>query len=723
LRYSSEPDRRRRILERAGEAKGNVPADQVVDLRNEMVAAMGLKELAVDRTPIEQQLKGERLTASDRGEFIVASEDGAIRLSRRNSASFETVADLGMPPQDVQHLAVTDDGVLVVAVGEKELMLWDRASSNNMSVRFPSTMAVAAVALHPSGRMAVSRQDGRTEIYSRGNQWTTPLVIHRPAPALGSASTPELYATGGPPWAAPARQMAFDPKGQRLAVVSDASLWATIWSTADGSLVASAAHQHAPLAVAWNPAGSLLAIATEGGEVRLWAVPLDPTSSTAQLQLVKQALTAHETEGQAARSLQFSTKGSELYVRLKDGSLRVLEAPGWRLGEVRRLSAEIPQFVLTPDGGAIGLDQSNRAIFWQADPNPGFAEAFLGGEPVLAVATGFNDQLVAAAVLSRVGFFGLAALDPLTHDERPLVRDVAFHPSRPHLYISAADKLSMWAELDGVLEGGTATLQPVEFEREKSEAGCHGIVCDNVGPDFFVAFALGDELRLFVNSLLVPPLDNPDPGLVDSVAWCPEARSVAVSRRGSSAIEFHSVPKHQVSRRLLPGADIRGLASGPRGSWLVVRTSKDIRLLSVPAGEELSRLKLPAPSDPVCVAVSRDGSMLAAQNKMGEAVIVVVKPDLTLERPVLTLRSDKPRRVSAMAFGGADGSLIVGTEQGFIQAWQLRAARDQLALAKLDWSPPLEASRATVPKDRISAIVWGKAPPKKPAATPDGQPK
>ena len=146
-------------------------------------------------------------------------------------------------------------------------------------------------------------------------------------------------------------------------------------------------------------------------------------------------------------------------------------------------------------------------------------------------------------------------------------------------------------------------------------------------------------------------------------------------------------------------------------------------MLSVPAGEEISRLELRAPLDPVCVAVSRDGSMLAAQNESGEAVILAVKPDLTLTGPVLTLRSNKPRRVRAMAFGGADGSLIVGTEQGFIQAWQLRAARDQLALAKLDWSPPLEASRATAPRDRITAIVWGKPPPKKPAATPDGQPK
>ena len=256
----------------------------------------------------------------------------------------------------------------------------------------------------------------------------------------------------------------------------------------------------------------------------------------------------------------------------KDGSLRVLEAPGWRMGETRQLSAGIPQFVLTPDGGAIGIDDS-KAILWQANPNPEFAEAFLGGEPVLAVATGFNDRLVAAAIRSRVGFFGLAALDPLTYHERPLVTDVAFHPSRSHLYISAADKLSMWAEMDGVLEGGAATLQPVEFDLEKNEAGCHGIVCDNVGPDFFVAFALGNELRLFVNSLPVLPLANPDPGLVNSVAWCPAARSVAVSRQGSSAIEFHSVPKHQVSRRLLPGADIRGLASGPLGSWLVVRTS------------------------------------------------------------------------------------------------------------------------------------------------------
>ena len=97
LRFSSEPDRRTRIIQRAQGSQGNVPADQIVDLRNEMVAAMGLKELAIDRTRIEQPLKGRKSTASDRGQFVVASEDGTLRLSRRNSTSFEAVADLANP--------------------------------------------------------------------------------------------------------------------------------------------------------------------------------------------------------------------------------------------------------------------------------------------------------------------------------------------------------------------------------------------------------------------------------------------------------------------------------------------------------------------------------------------------------------------------------------------------------------------------------------------------
>jgi serine/threonine protein kinase len=714
LRFSSEPDRRIRIIKRAQEARGNVPADHVPDLRNEMVAAMGLKELVVDRSSIDQLLQGERPTASERAEFIVAIEEGVLRIRRRSGTVFEAVADLDAPPPDLQNLAVTDDGQLVVAVGEKELVLWDRATSGPMPVRCPSPTPVAALALHRTGRMAVSRHDGRIEIYTRTNHWSTPLVIHRPTPALGSATIPELNATAGLPWTAPARQMAFDPTGQRLAVVSEASLWATIWSTADGSLVASAAHQHAPAAVAWDAGGRLLAIATEGGEVRLWGVSPNPETSGTHLQLVKQALTTHETEGVAGGSLQFSVNGSELYARLQNGSLKVLEAPGWRQGESREVPSWVRQFVLTADGGAIGLGESNRSILWQADLNPGFAEAFLGGEPVLAVATGFDDRLVAAAVRSRVGLFGLAALDPLGHDERSLVTDIAFHPSRPHLYISAADKLYMWSAADGGLEGGTVTLQSVEFEREKSEAGCHGIVCDNVGPDFFVAFALGAELRLFVNNLAVMPLGEPDPGLIDGVAWCPEAKSVAVAHRGAGSVEFHTVPEHQVSRRRLPGSEVRALASGPGGSWLAVRTSTDIRLLSVPGGEELSRIELRAPSDAVCVAVSRDGSMLAAQNDKGEAVILAVKPDNTLVGPVLTLRSAKPRRVRALTFGGVDAtSLIIGTEQGFIQAWQLRAVRDQLADAHLNWSPPVKPPPLAPPKDRITTVVW-QVPPKPP---------
>jgi hypothetical protein len=195
--------------------------------------------------------------------------------------------------------------------------------------------------------------------------------------------------------------------------------------------------------------------------------------------------------------------------------------------------------------------------------------------------------------------------------------------------------------------------------------------------------------------------------MIDDVIWCPQVRRLAVVRRGAQAVEFHSVPEHEVTRLDFTGSEVLAVASVFGGAELAVRTRDDVRLVRLPDGGELSRLALPAPAGPVALALSADGSMLATQDRVGGLVIAAAGEDRRLTGPVLRLISNNPRPSAVLSFGGSDGcSLLVGTVDGYVQVWHLRLAREALAEAQLDWSPALAPPPPTTPAPPITRIHW-----------------
>jgi hypothetical protein len=313
--------------------------------------------------------------------------------------------------------------------------------------------------------------------------------------------------------------------------------------------------------------------------------------------------------------------------------------------------------------------------------------------------------MVAAAIQSRVGLFGLPDLDPLGHHTRALLADVAFHRTQAQLYVSDAGKLQLWMPTADLRPERTLTF--VAGEGFDGLAGSIGVIADAIDSSSMVALVNHGELRIWINRDSVPAKGVGEGGPIQAVAWCPESRRIAAVRKGGQFVEFHAVPGHEVSRLDLPGAEVMAVAAVLDGRELAIRTRDALLLVGLPDGRELSRLPLPAPSERAAVTASADGSMFATQNANGELVIVAAGPDRRLTGPVLRLISNTPRASTVLSFGGSGGtSLVVGTEDGYLQVWHLRLAREGLVKAGLDWTPALSPAAPTAPMDPVTSVRW-----------------
>ncbi|WP_221889177.1 NB-ARC domain-containing protein [Streptomyces sp. WAC05374] len=150
-------------------------------------------------------------------------------------------------------LAIAPDGAWLAVAAHRHIWLHDRATGRTVPVIESPNTLVRALAVAPDGTWLATAGNGHGSV----RIWD---------PATGANTT--TLASHGAGWV---QAMAFTPDGTRLATAGGDDNHARVWDRATGETVATlTGHSGHVRAVAFDPAGELLATGGDDGTVRIW---------------------------------------------------------------------------------------------------------------------------------------------------------------------------------------------------------------------------------------------------------------------------------------------------------------------------------------------------------------------------------------------------------------------------------------------------------------------
>jgi len=456
------------------------------------------------------------------------------------------------------------------------------------------------------------------------------------------------------------RAVAVSDDGRRIATGSEDGI-VRVWNPEGEELFVLRGHEEVVRQVLFQPGTSLLASASEDGSVRLW------NADTGR------AVREVSARGVRAQALAYSRDGALLAVGSADGTTVVrraaddaqvarFDAPDLPVAELilDPDGAQVDEqpdrhpvcsLAFTPDGAELVVGYFGHVVSWRLFDGREGRRAYVGGGPVVALATAPDGSALFAAVGARAVALQLASFAPLRAftGHASIVADLALDDSGTRLLTASNDyTVRAWDTRTGTALG--------VFSGHLEEVNAVAFL---PGGEGFVSGSEDETLRLWAwESEAVRRIDAHD-GWAMALAFSPDGTRIASTGRDQRLRAWDTVTGEELLTLALP-------SSSDSVAWLagdrVVFSGGDgdIRraVLSSGAPWELCR---GASQHPASIAVDpRSGAIVAtthANTVLGWSRESST-PRFELTAPESYATAFQPDG-ECFAVGGQDGSLVL----------------------------------------------------------------
>jgi serine/threonine protein kinase/WD40 repeat protein len=627
-----------------------------LDLRNEAIACLPLTDVRMVRQG-GSFLPGNTALRFDANleRYALSDSRGMIRICRtRDARELACLGGTGKPASD---LRFSPDGRYLAATRHAGADMWDVAGGRLLFTT-PPCASDASLDWNPDSRaVIVGLRDHSIVSYAvpSGKE------VRHLDPAI------------------PGDRIALRPGGRQVA----ASGWVThsveLRDLATGEVLHEFKHPRAVEGLCWSPEGRYLACACEDTHIYLWDLSgMRP----------KSVLRGHQM---GVRGLAFNQTGDLLVSLGWDATLRF-----WNPRTGKQL-VSCPGASLTPqfnrdDTRLSGIVQGTALVLLEV----GAACEFRTLENELAdpawvwgVDFSSDGRLLATASDTGVRLWDLAHTGNGAQLDRTRCGSVLFQPDGAGLIAWGDAALRRWA-----LVRATATGDPDRPPGTYLKTGAAQTLYTPGKLDVDHRASLTPDGRWLAladrgnHQVVLRSLDKPEQTRVlgnhraiSYTAISPDARWVASSGGSGSGVKLWDVPGKKMVRQLL--AEEAGLAFSPDGAWLVTGTAAEYCFWEVRTWQPAFRISRMDASFPGCLAFTRDGKTLALS--LSDRAVQLF--DVVSRSQLATLTPPEPQMILWLTFDRAGERLAVATQNNFIQLWDLRRIRAQLATIGLDWAP------------------------------------
>jgi WD40 repeat protein len=464
-------------------------------------------------------------------------------------------------------------------------------------------------------------------------------------------------------WAA----LVFAPNGQRIAGARAQNNVIELFEVKTGQLVRSLTNPEPVLTLAWNPRQSYLAAGSANAKVRFW----NPYNGQHR---------GVRTLPFAARSLAYNPSGSLLAVACEDRVLRLMQSHGAK-GIFSSL-CDGHQIAFSPDGRRIGPVIRGDEIGWlELTRSAEFVEEVIqNGVPVIDCQFSPDSRIIGTRWGTSVGFHDAAGFHP--SGALPLKKQTLafrFDP-RGELLLDADNqgigrRAMRWT--------GASSLAGSARESVIAGAGWNSLAFSAQG-DWFAAANVRSNAAFVFDRTLTNCLAVLEPHIgADAVAMSPDGRWAAT---GSSADRRINVWDTRGASKLIaiPAGNSPRAAFSADGKWLA--TFGDIFELRETGSWRPARA-LPFPEGrPLlgAAAFSPDGRVLAVVRDQYAVQLF----DLATFQSLGVLAPPNEKAMQTLEFSPDGGRLAAGCLTGSVRVWDMRRIRQRLSEFGLDWNLP-----------------------------------
>ena len=670
---------------------------QFLELRAEAVGALMLADIRLTRPGF---LKANATNAAVDGaleRYASAGEDGSVLV--RAVADDQLLAKLTGPREPVRfiHHFSPDGRFLPVLYGDGLIRVWDLARREVMLGIRPEHEEVQSLEFSPDGRALVVVNSTRSiQLYEL------------PSGTLLKSESP------GVQWL----RTRFRPDGKVLAIASEALTAARLVDIETGTMLGELPHPRVVHALSWSPNGEFLATGCSDGKVYLWHFVRHPNSDPPVKLEPAFVLAGHQS---AVTEVDFHPNGQLIASLGWDGMIRLWDAAS---GEAL--------VMLPARGTAMRFSRDGRHLIFYQGAERALAIAEVAGQRVYRLLR--KPSLVQSARAEPMEGQHCAAFSP---DERWLasgqtdglrvwdaqqgsqaahvrgswVRSVFFHPDGTSLFMCGDDGVMSWP-MEPLLQtrGTNAPAQSPMVPGHPFLRGCLSTPGDEL------AYISGNGV-----GLLHSRREFEGPQGLNFVAMSSNGRWLAASTWGNNGGRLWELPSGKHARDFAKGATVN-VGFSPDSRWLITGEGDAYRFWDAESGQPGRRISRKDSADGLGVfAFSLDGKNFACALSRTRVQLFNAKTFEewgVLELPGLPM-------INALAFSPSGTQLAVATATPFLQLWDLRLMREQLAALKLDWAaPPLPAAPTSTksprPETKLPSIVLSSDAPSTDSITNGG---
>lgn len=613
-----------------------------LELRNQAIACLALPDLR----PAKQwrrSLQGDSWQFdSQLQRYFTNDSSGNVRIR-----DVETDRELAWLPGEgaslTRMLCSPDDRFMATSDTNGKARVWELEGRKAVSINCPKSARL--LCFSPGGRSLVLKHTDRSLRFVNSVSGRDEMVLAGPFPG----------------------SLVFNFAGDAFCTVSGTQV--VVYATATGATLTTLDHPDIVMSAGWHPDGRRL-VTGSGNDIYFW----DTAAG-------RQVAVAQGHEGRVV-DLIFDKTGELLVSGSWDGTTRFWHADshhelvrGPDCGNMLRIS---------PDARRLSFKSwdHSRVELWEVANGREVRRFQVPNYYRQSYHAGFspNGKLLHIVNPDGVYLFDIASGQSLERVPATHSSAAAFHPSGTHFITCGLEGLRRWPIRidDGVDRLHFGPSEGLELSNASR------VNTFSLTPDGRRLVAIADDGFRVLNPLgeddvvrSTPAGSRPTSVPVIS----PDGRWVAMGKRGNR-LQIADARSGKVVTNLNVGGSCRSFFS-PDNRWLLSATFAEYRYWEVGSWKLALRIpRAPTYSNGNTAAFTPDGELVALSMAEQSVRLFVAGT----ERELATLPA--ARLITHVCFSPDGSQLLITSENGVAQLWDLRLIRKQLADMNLDWDEP-----------------------------------